>query len=74
MAKGNNKYYFRAEVWFGHNGGVYGEKYKNFEDAVNQLNHFVKYYGHNDVVYCGIQKRFVENDKPFVCPQGGGAH
>ena len=65
----NNKYYYRVEIWFGHNGGIYGDKHKNIEDCKAELLHFIESYLGNDVVFIGIKKYVAATNKEFVCPQ-----
>jgi len=68
----NNKYYYRAVVWFGNNGGVMGDKHTNIEDCKAELAHFMSTYLHNGVVFIGIKKYYAATDKEFICPQSRG--
>ena len=66
----NNKYFYRVVVWFGHNGGVYGEKHTNIKDCKAELQSFVdKYIEDNTVVFIGVKKFDAKTGQEFVCPQ-----
>ena len=65
----NKKYYYKAVVWFGHNGGIFGEKHTNIQDCKNDLVNMMNTYLRNDVVFIGIKKYNALTNEEFVCPQ-----
>lgn len=67
--KGNPKYYFRAEVGFGDNSYIYGEKHRRAEDCLLEIETFIRTYLRSNLVFCGIRKRLTETDEEFICPQ-----
>ena len=62
----NNKYYYRAEIYFSDKSAILGNKYQNLTDCIPQFNHFINMHGQNMVVSARIQKRFSNNDKEFL--------
>jgi len=65
----NNKYYYRAVVWFGDNGGYWGEKHTKIKDCEEDLIKFINLYLRNDVVFIGIKKYNAATNEEFICPQ-----
>lgn len=65
----NNKYYYRAVVWYGHNGGIMGDKHRNIKDCQAELIKFINMGLNNSIVFIGIKKYNAITNEEFICPQ-----
>lgn len=63
----NNKYYYRAEVWCGHDGGMAGMSHNEAKDCIEDLYDLIESYKHilNQIVFIGIIKRRKSDNKIF---------